>query len=168
MSVSNSSLIGANFGASGTTQLFALGTRSAGTDGTEWEYVNATGTFTTGELVTIVPAGTARTFVTAEAVLTATGIDIAVVQGVISQSEYGWVAKQGRNLYVLCTGTIAAGAGVGLCAVADGGGKLQVASGVAVNFTLFGIYVTTSSSTATASVGVATLTWPRVAASVGA
>ena len=168
MAVSNSSLIGANFAATGTTQLFALGTRASGTDGTVWEYVNATGTFTTGELVTIVPAGTARTFVTAEAVLTATGIDMAFPQGVISQSEYGWVAKSGRNLYVLCTGTIAAGASVGLAAVSDGGGKLQIATGVAVNFTLFGIYVTTSSSTGTASVGVATITWPRMAASVAA
>ena len=165
MAVSNSSLIGANFAATGSTQLFALGTNALGTDGTVFQYVEASATQTTGSLVSLTPRSTAFSFITAYAVLTQNAIDIGAFQGLISQGEFGWVAKQGRSLYVKATGTIAAGAAVGLSA---GGGRLEIASAVAVNFTLFGIYVTTSASTGTASVAVATLTWPRVAASVGA
>ena len=165
MATSNSSLIGANFAATGSTQLFALGTNALGTDGTVWQYVEASATQTTGTLVSLTPRSTAFNFITAYAVLTQNGIDIGAFQNLINQGEFGWVAKQGRSLYVKATGTIAAGASVGLSA---GGGRLEIASAVAVNFTLFGIYVTTSASTGTASVAVATMTWPRVAASVAA
>lgn len=164
MAVSTSSLIGANFAATGTTQLYALGTRANGTDGSVWEYVQASGTFTTGQLVRLTPTGTAFNFITAYAVITADGIDIGFAQQTVSQGEYGWVAKQGRSMYVLCTGTCTAGGPVGISA---GGGRLENAPVVAVGHTLFGIYITTSASTGTASVGVATLTWPRVVTTAG-
>lgn len=159
-----SSLIGANLSSTGSTALFALGTVCNTDDGGVYEYVEATATFTTGQLVSLTPNGTALNFVTANCVLTQNGIDIGAFQGDISQGEFGWVAKKGRNLYVLCTGTIAAGALAGLSA---GGGRLQIATGVAVGHTLFGIYVTTSASTGTASVAVATLSWPRAVTTAG-
>lgn len=165
MATSNSSLIGANFSSTDTTALFALGTRAVGTDDTVWEYVQASGTFTTGQLVSMSPTGTAFNFITANCVATSLPIDIGAFQGDISQSEYGWVAKQGRNLYVLCTGTVTAGGLVGLSA---GGGRLENAPVVAVGHTLFGIFITTSASTGTASVAVATLTWPRAVTTTGA
>ncbi|MDZ4250225.1 MAG: hypothetical protein U0990_09070 [Candidatus Nanopelagicales bacterium] len=154
-----SSLIGANLSATTTTQLFALGTRLEATDGTVWQFVQATGTFTTGYLVNINPTGTA--FALTSALLQSPGVqgvDIGVAQGVISEDEYGWVATKGRNLYVLCTGTCTGGAQV---AVGAGTGRLQNAEAAGVSATMQGIYITTSASTATASVAVATLTWPR-------
>jgi len=159
-----SSLIGANLSATGTTALFALGTMVNTDDGGQYEYVEATATYTTGQLVSLTPNGTAISFITANCIFTANGIDIGAFQGDISQGEFGWVAKKGRSLYVLCTGTIAASAQVGLAA---GGGRLQIASSVAVNHTLLGIYVTTSASTATASVATATLSWPRAVPGAG-
>ena len=159
-----SSLIGANLSATGDTALFALGTAVNTDDGGVYEYVEATATYTTGQLVSLTPAGTAISFITANCVYTANGIDIGAFQNDISQGEFGWVAKKGRSLYVLCTGTIAASAAVGLSA---GGGRLQIATGVAVGHTLFGIYVTTSASTGTASVATATLAWPRAVQTAG-
>lgn len=164
MAVSTSSLIGANFSATGTTQLFALGSRANGTDGSVWEYVQASGTFTTGWLVALTPTGTANSFITANAILTAQGVDIGFAQTTISRDEYGWVAKQGRSMYILCTGTCTGGGAVGISA---GGGRVENVGVVAVGHTLFGIYITTSASTGTASVGVATLTWPRVVTTAG-
>ena len=162
-----SSLIGANLSATGSTALFALGTVANTDDGGVYEYVEATATYTTGQFVMLTPSGTANNFITAKCVFTAIGIDIGAFQNTISQGEFGWVAKKGRSLYVLCTGTIAASASVGLAAVADGGGRLQIATGVAVGHTLLGIYVTTSASTGTASVATGTLTWPRAIETAG-
>ena len=160
MAVSNSSLIGANFGASGTTALFALGTSASGTDGTSWQYCEATATFVTGELVFVNPAGTAKTFLTASLTANAEGVMIAAAQGIISQGEFGWFAGRGRNLYVLCTGTVTAGGETGVVLSANSG-RLQNGLAGGVGNTLLGIFVTTSASTATQSVAVATLTWPR-------
>lgn len=160
MAVSNSSLIGANFAATGTTQLFALGTSTRGTDDSLWEYVCASGTFTTGRAVLINPAGTAHALVTANLTANANGYDIGFTQTTISRDEYGWVAKQGRNMYVACTGTVTAGGESGVAFSADAG-RLQNAAAGGVGNTAFGIHITTSASTATASVAVATLTWPR-------
>ena len=160
MAVSNSSLIGANFAASGTTQLFALGTNALGTDGTEWQYCEATSTFITGEFVLLNPASTAKTLLTSLLTANAEGYDIGASQGVITQGEFGWVAKRGRNLYVLCTGTVTAGGETGVAFSANSG-RLENALAAGVGQTAFGIHVTTSASTGTASVAVATLTWPR-------
>lgn len=159
-----SSTIGVSLSDSGSTKLFALGTRVHGTDDTWWEYVEATGTFTTGNLVLVNAGGTAINFATAKlAAPGVNGLDVGVVQYTISAGEFGFVAKQGRNLYILCTGTIAAGTGVGL--VLDG--KIGAMAAAAAGQTLAGIHITTSASTATASVAVATITWPRGLVSTG-
>ncbi len=160
MAVSNSSLLGANFAAGGTTQLFALGTSADGTDGTSWQYCEATSTFITGELVFLNPAGTAKTLLTASLTANAEGVMLAAAQGVISQGEFGWFVTRGRNLYILCTGTVTAGSEIGVVLSANSG-RLQNALAGGVGNTLLGIFVTTSATTAAASVAVATLTWPR-------
>lgn len=158
MAVNNSSVLGASLTASDTTKLFALGTRIQGTDDTWWEYVEATATYTTGQLLLVTPAGTAVNFTTAKlAAPTVNGLDVGVAQFTVSQGEFAFIAKQGRNLYLLCTGTIAAGTGVALGA----DGKLQAMAAAAAGGTMAGIHITTSASTATASVAVGTVTWPR-------
>ena len=155
----NSSLIGASLTSSDATALFALGTLADATDG-RYQYVEVTSTLITGELVLILPTGTAKALVTAELTGGSQGQWIGVAQGQINQSEFGWVATQGRNLYVLCTGTVTA-LGSGGPAFSANSGRLQNAAAVGVGATAFGIWITTSASTATASVARATLTFPR-------
>lgn len=158
MATNVSSVLGASLTSSDTTQLFALGTRINTTDGATFEYVEATSTLTTGELCIINPSGSALLWTTALlAAVGANGQRVAAPQFLISQGEFGFVATQGRNLYVLCTGTIAAGTGVGLGA----GGTLQAMAAASAGATLAGIHITTSASTATASVAIATITYPR-------
>ena len=158
--VSNGSLIGCNLSNSDTTAQFALGTSVNATDGATYQYAEATATFITGELVFINPAGTAKTLLTASLTANADGVALAAAQNIINQGEFGWFATQGRNLYVLCTGTVTAGGETGV-ALSANSGRLQNAAAAGVGQTLLGIFVTTSASTATQSVAVATLTWPR-------
>jgi hypothetical protein len=153
-----SSTIGVSLSDSSSTQLFALGTTVFGTDGTQWQYVEATSTFTTGQLVLVNEDSTAKNFTTALlAAPGVNGLDIGAAQFTVSQGEFAFVAKRGENLYVLCTGTIAAGTGVALGA----NGRLQAMAAAAAGGTLGGIHITTSASTATASVAIATFTFPR-------
>jgi hypothetical protein len=155
------SLIGANLNTSDPTALFANGTSVITSNGCRMEYVEASGTFTTGYMVMVSPGGTAYGYTTAmmtQGIAGVMGQDIAWVQGLINRGEYGWVAKQGRDVYVLCTGTMTAASTTGV-AVASTGRLRQQAVGEA-NSTLIGVYLTTSASTATASVAVATVTWP--------
>ena len=155
-----SSLIGAGFGTTDSTALFALGTLAEATNGQTVQYVEATATFVTGEFVLINPTGTAKTLLTSLLTANAEGYEIGIAQGVLSQGEFGWVARNGRNLYVLCTGTVTAGGESGVAFSANSG-RLENAAAVGVGQTCFGVYITTSASTATASAAVATVTWPR-------
>lgn len=156
----NSSLIGANLNASDSTALFALGTVADTTDGGRYQYVEATSTLITGALVLILPTGTAKVLTTAQLTGGSQGQVIAAAQAQINQSQFGWVAMQGRNLYVLCTGTVTALASGG-AAFSANSGRLQNAAAVGVGATAFGIWITTSASLAAASVARATLTWPQ-------
>jgi len=160
MATVNSSLIGANLNASDATALFALGTVADATSGQRYQYVEATSTLVTGALVLILPTGTAKVLTTAQLTGGSQGQMIGAAQALINQSEFGWVATQGRNLYVLCTGTVTALASGG-AAFSANSGRLENAAAVGVGATALGIWITTSASTATASVAVATLTYPR-------
>ena len=160
MATVNSSLIGANLNASDSTALFALGTIADATDGSRYQYVEATSTLITGALVLIIPTGTAKVLTTAQLTGGSQGQVIAAAQAQINQSEFGWVAMQGRNLYVLCSGTVTALASGG-AAFSTNSGRLQNAAACAVGTTALGIWITTSASVATASVARATLTFPR-------
>lgn len=165
MATQTSSLIGATIdgSASSATALFALGTVAFGTDGTKWEYVLATATFVTGELVLISPNGTAKTLTTAKTTSLGHGVDIGFVQGQLNRSEYGWVAKQGRKIYILTTGTMTAGSPNGM-GFSVNSGRLSQCTAVGVGNTAFGIWITSSTPDgAGPNVTVGTVTWPRIA-----
>ncbi len=154
----NSSLIGANLTLTGTTQLFALGTTVETTQGGHFEYVEATATQITGKFVLITPTSTAFGVLTSKLTSGTIGYDLGVFQNLISQGEFGWVAKKGRNLYVLCTGTITAG---NSSEVGFGSGQSGILKSLpAVGNTLFGVWITTGISGATQTT-TATLQWPR-------
>ena len=160
MGTQTSSLIGVDLsGVGGTTQLFALGTPASGTDSQEWCYVEATATFVTGEIVIVNPAGTAKTLISSLLTANADGYDIGFCQNVISQGEFGWVAKRGRDVYVLVTGTLTAASDNGLALGANSG---RLVAGTAGGNTLFGVVLTESvSASGVRSVAKAVLTWPR-------
>ena len=156
----NSSLIGANRSGSDATALFALGTTVNASDGCTYQYVNATATLNTGNWCVINSASSAYMGMTAR--LTAStdaGGGFGWAQNLINQSEYGWVAVRGRNLYIACTGTCTAGSELGFAFTTAG--KIISAPVVGVGNTVLGLFITTSASTGTASVAVGTLTWPR-------
>src|SRR3990167_8608574 len=95
-----SSLIWANLSSSDATALFARGTIAEATDGARYEYVEASGTFTTGYMVMLTPGGTAWGYTTAfmtGGLQNLGGGDMGWVQGLINQNEFGWVAKQDRK-----------------------------------------------------------------------
>lgn len=163
MAFVNSSMIGVDYNNASSTALFALGTSSLGNNGSRWVYVVATGTLTTGMCVSVFPAGTAYALTTAllnggDVVGTTGNLDLAFVQTVIPQGQFGWAARDGIALYVATTGTVTAGGNV---AFAPTAGLIwnQPAAGVASS--AFGIFVTTSASTATAATCIATVQYPR-------
>lgn len=166
MANQTSSLIGADLsGLGGSTQLFALGTVAFGTGGSEWQYVEVTSTLNTGKLVIINSAGTAKVLTSARFTAFASGMDIAAAQNQINQGEFGWVAKRGRDLFVLTScsftaGTYEAGYGIGA-----NSGRLIAGTNVGVGNTLFGFWITSSVLTADFAPGVPTLAvlqWPRM------
>ena len=164
MATQTSSLIGANLSgaSSDATALFALGTTADGTSGSRWEYIEVTATCITGEFVLISPAGTGTRLRVASLTANASGYDIGACQGGLNQGEFAWVAKQGRNLYILCTGTITAGNDTGVGFVNTG--RLAVEPSAAVGSTAWGIFLTSSTpTTGGANATLGTITFPRVA-----
>ena len=160
MATVTSSLIGVDLsGVGGSTQIFALGTPSQGTLGSEFIYVEATATFVTGEIVLVNQAGTAKTLISSLLTANADGYDLGFCQNIISQGEFGWVARRGKDLYVLVTGTLTAASDNGLALGANSG---RLVAGTAGGNTLFGVVLTESvSASGVRSVAKAVLTWPR-------
>ena len=166
MATQISSVIGASLDGSqsNATALFALGSVANGTGGSRWEYVQATSTFITGELVLVNPYGTAKTLTLGLWTANADGYDIGFVQGLLNQGEHAWIAKQGRGLYVLCTGTITAGNNTGVGLASGQSGRLGTEPAAAVGGTMFGCFITSSTPTDSGTVVTqATITWPRLA-----
>jgi hypothetical protein len=162
MATQTSSLIGADLsGLGGSTALFALGSVASGTGGSEWQYVEATATFVTGEIVLVNPTGTAKTLISSLLTAGTEGYDIGFVQSLVNQGEFGWVAKRGRGLYVLVTGTLTAGSDNGLALGANSG---RLVAGTAGGNTLFGVWLTTGISGGASAIQ-ATMQWPRILAS---
>jgi hypothetical protein len=160
MATTVSSMIGVDLsGVGGSTSLFALGTPASGSLGSEWIYVEATATFVTGEIVLINQAGTAKTLISSLLTANADGYDIGFCQNVINQGEFGWVARRGKDLYVLVTGTLTAASDNGLALGANSG---RLVAGSAGGNTLFGVVLTESvSASGVRSVAKCVLTWPR-------
>jgi hypothetical protein len=87
-------------------------------------------------------------------------MDIGIAQTAIAAGSYGWVAKKGQNLMVLCSGTCPSGVPVGF----TNSGTLVTAGNVGVSLTAVGVFITTSASTGTPSVANALVTYPRTIA----
>ena len=165
MATQTSSLIGANLSgaSSDATALFALGTPASGTGDSEWEYVECTATFVTGEIVLVGVNGTAKTLISSLLTAYTEGYDIGFSQGVLNQSEFGWVLKRGQGFYVLVTGTLTAGSDNGVALGANSG---RLVAGTAGGNTLFGVWLTESvSASGVRSVAKAVMQWPRIVAS---
>lgn len=160
MAFSTSSILGVDLsGVGGSTQLFALGTGANGSNSSEWAYVEATATFVTGEIVLINQSGTAKTLISSLLTANPDGYDLGFCQNVINQGEFGWVARRGRDLYVLVTGTLTAASDNGLALGANSG---RLVAGTAGGNTIFGVVLTESvSASGVRSVAKAVLTWPR-------
>lgn len=167
MAFVNSSVIGVDFNNPSSTALFGLGSEVLGNQGSEWTYCIATGTLSTGMIVTIMSAGTAYAVTTAlinggDVLLTTGQLNFGAVQTAVPQGQFAWVARKGISLFVACTGTCTAGAEYAFSANA---GVMQNAPAAGVGQTARGIFLTTSASTATLSVAVGTLQYPRAIAS---
>ena len=159
MAFVTSSTLGASFTASNATALFTTNTIAHGSDGSEWQYIKATGTLATGALVAIKPDGTAIAATTAMLIAPGAGegYSIGFTQFQLAQGEFGYVCKRGHNMVVLCSGSAAPTA---VLYLANTPGALSTTAGSA---TLAGIYITTSASTASLVMsGRAILNYPRV------
>ena len=152
-----SSLIGVNLNGSDSTALFAPRTPSATTAGGYYEYCEFSATQTTGTFLLLTPDGTAYTLLTAKlAAGGAIGYDIGVVQNVVNQGEFGWVARKGAHLYVKITNTMTLG---GSFAYNAAGGRIQNVETAGVGQTGYGVWLTATVSGGTQAVD-ATLLWP--------
>jgi len=160
MAYSTSSILGVDLsGIGASTQIFALGTPCQGSADSQWSYVEATATFVTGEIVLINQTGTAKTLISSLLTAGTEGYDIGFCQNVISQGQFGWVAKKGRDLYVLVTGTLTAASDNGLALGANSG---RLVAGTAGGNTIYGVVLTESvSASGVRSVAKCVLTWPR-------
>ena len=157
-----SSVIGVDLTSASSTQLFALGTKVFGTDDSEWEYVLASGSITTGQFVRVQVSGTAGVLITAHLVYNSGGLDLGVAQFTISAASYGFVAKRGRNLYAYVSGSSVPG---GNSWAFGDTGAIVTSLLAAVGHSAAGIFMTTSSNPAVAAAQVVvqglTLVWPR-------
>ena len=150
----NQSMIGANLNATDTSAQFAVNTRTIGSSDTLWVYVEANGAITTGDLVSISTLGTATRCLTSGG-SNAAFSDIAFAQNAFASGEFGWVAKNGANVYVAVSSTAALSA---VLYVATSSGKLSTTS---ASGTLMGVSLLTAVATATTTVTNANLTWPK-------
>lgn len=162
MAFATSSQIGVDLNTASTTQLFALNYKVFGTDNSEWTYVLASGSITTGQFVQVIGGGTAGVFLTANLVYNSLALDIGVAQFTISSGSYGFVAKRGSNLYARFQGSsVPGGYGVAFAT----GGAICTSLAAAAGNSAAGVYMTTSSNPAVAGDNVVvqglTLVWPR-------
>ena len=162
MAFATSSTIGANLTSLDSTQLFALGTKILATDNTEFEYVLASGSITTGQFVQVIGGGTAGVFITGNLVYNSLALDIGVAQYTISAGTWGWVAKRGRNLYALVQGSAVPGGNSWAYAT---GGAMTTSLAAGAGNTAAGIFLTTSANPSVAGGNVVvqglTMVWPR-------
>ena len=168
MATQTSSLIGADLSGLGSaTALFALGTVAYGTGGSEWEYVEVTSTHVTGKIVIINQNGTGKVALPAMMTANGTQAQFGFVQNTVNQSEFAWVAKRGRGLYVLTSASLTLGGDsvLGL-ALSANSGRLIAQPAAAVGATMFGIFVLSGPATSNETAGVVglfSLLWPRAA-----
>lgn len=165
MAFATSSQIGVDLANASTTQIFALGTKVLGSDNSEWEYVLASGSITTGQFVQVIGSGTAGVLLTSNLVFNSAALDLGVAQFTISAGLFGFVAKRGRNLYALVSGSSVPG---GNSWAYGPLGAMVTSLLAAVGNSAAGIFLTTSSNPAVAASTVVvqglTMVWPRAVA----
>lgn len=159
------SAIGVDFNNTSTTALFTLNDIKLGSGDSEWVYVRASGALLTGQMVTIAGSGTAIvancTGLMTQGNQNATNLGFA--QGNFADQDFGWVARRGVGVSVLCSGTCAPNAILYLVTGTNGGISTTAGSG-----TLAGILLLASASTASLVLTTAILTWPRCVAATNA
>ena len=160
MAFATSSQIGVDLNNPSTTQLFTLNQEIFGSDGSIWQYGLSTAVLVTGQLVFIAPQGTAIPLSTGNIAASTAGLNIAAAQFAVSSTQYAFFAKQGTNLYLLCSGTVPPTTSLAFSATS---GALITAGLAAVGNTAAGIYITTSASTGTLSAAIGIMTFPRAA-----
>lgn len=161
-----SSMVGVDLNNPGSTQLFALGTKCQGTEGSEWVYIEARTAITAFKCVGIPINGTAGMVSAAD---TISGDHIlAFAQTSFSSGQFGWVPIRGLNMYVMMTGSSTLTQGVIPVCVAGSGVSTGMCSMVATaTGTLVGIGVSSFGSggqTATATAYQCILSYPKFAA----
>lgn len=156
------SAIGVDFNNTSTTALFTLGDIKLGSNDSEWIYVKASGALLTGQMVTIAQAGTAI-LANTTALMATTGLSganlLGFAQGNFNDQDFGWVARRGIGMSVMCSGTAAPSAQLYLVTNSNGGLSTTAGSG-----TLAGILLIASASTASLVITTAILQWPRCVA----
>ena len=109
MTYFTSGLVGGDLTATPTTPSFAVGTRTTGSDGTTWVYVNASGAIAQYDFVGIDENYAAAPLSTAMA---GDGWMVGTAQVAFDSADYGWVCLSGTN--VSGTGITGAAADVAL------------------------------------------------------
>ena len=152
------SAIGVDFNTTSTTALFTLNDIKLGTGDSEWVYVKASGALLTGQMVSIAQAGTAILANTTGLLTQGNQLanNLGFAQGNFADQDFGWVARRGVAMNVMCSGTAAPNAILYLVTGSNGGLSTTAGSG-----TLAGILLIASASTASLVITTAILTWPR-------
>ncbi len=159
-----SSVVGVDLNNTGTTQLYALGTRVAGTQNSEWVYAYTTTAVTAYKCVAVQAGGTMGMASGADVIA---GYQLAFAQTSFAAGDYGWVAIRGEGLGVMTTGqatvTLAIANGQ-ICVAASGASTGMVSNVATASGTISGVAFTSAQTTAGATVTGAIITWPRAQA----
>lgn len=159
----NSSAIGVNLqgNSDGATALFGLGQHVLGNAGSHWIYVSAIPAITTGSIVAINSAFSAKLATATDAFGTTpgNGMQLAFAQGAFAAADFGWVCIQGANMVVAVSNVSTLGAALYIAAQS---GIVTTAAG---SGTLAGIILATASATGVLNAAtVAYLQYPRLQA----
>ena len=156
----SSSRIGVDLNNTSTTALFALGETVEGSDGTLWEYVQASTSVSAYAVVAIAQSGTCAM---ASVVDATSGRQLAVAQNAFAANDYGWVPIRGtggglNQMRVLCSGTMSGGS-----ALYVGSRTGVVSIQVSGSATLRGVVVYGASAVDEATVTSlpCVISWPR-------
>lgn len=160
----NSSTLGVDLNNTGSTQLFALGTKVLGTNDSEWVYAYTTTAITAYKCVAVQGGGTMGMASGSDVIA---GYQLAFAQTSFAAGEYGWVAIRGAQMGVMTTGqasvTLAIANGQ-ICVAASGASTGMVSNVATGSGTISGVAFTSAQSTAGATVTGAIITWPRAQA----
>ena len=156
----SSSKLGADLNTTSPTALFALGETVEGSDGTLWEYVNASTSVSAYAIIAINASGTMAMASAADAVA---GLQLAVAQTAFAASEYGWVPIRAtggatNQMRVLCSGTMSGGNALyvgsrtGVCSI-------QVSSSATLHGVM--VYGASGADHATVTSLACIVSWPK-------